>query len=101
MRTEIPLQVLINYDLNYSKVARLRDLSTEGAFVEMPPAEVPQGAQVETVFRYRAEGKTWERRVPANVVRVDRDGIALKFGAYDDDTYTELINLMFFYNRDG
>ena len=99
VRTEVPLQVLINYDFNYSKATRVRDLSTEGAFVEMPTTELPQGARVETVFRYRVKGTTREHRLPARIVRVDRDGVALKFGAYDDDTYTGLINLLFAYNH--
>jgi hypothetical protein len=99
VRTEIPIQVLINYDFNYSQVKEVRDLSTEGAFVTTSNREIPEGARVEAVLRYRAKGKTLEHRLPADVVRVDHDGVALKFGRYDDDTYTELVNLIYAYHQ--
>jgi hypothetical protein len=34
-------------------------------------------------------------RVPADVVRVDRDGVVLRFRRYDDRTYTALVNLLY------
>jgi hypothetical protein len=33
--------------------------------------------------------------VPADVVRVDRDGVALRFRRYDDRTYTALVNFLY------
>ena len=99
VRAEIPIQVLINYDFSYSEVKTVRDLSPDGAFVALSSREIPEGARVEAVLRYRAKGKMLEHRLPADVVRVDRDGVALKFGRYDDDTYTELVNLLYAYNQ--
>lgn len=99
VRSEIPIQILINYDSSYSQVKEVRDLSTGGAFVAISHREIPEGARVEAVLRYRAKGKNLEHRLPAEVVRVDHDGLALKFGPYDDDTYTELVNLIYAYHQ--
>lgn len=99
VRTEIPLQVFINYDSKRAVATKVRDLSTEGAFIEMSPTELPEGAQVETVLRYYMDDKPIEYRLPASVVRVTSDGIGLKFDSYDDETYTRLVNLLCAYGR--
>ena len=40
-RKRIPLNVLINHDLAYSKRWKIRDLSLSGALVEMEPEDIP------------------------------------------------------------
>ena len=36
-----------------------------------------------------------QHRVPADVIRTDRSGIALRFRHYDDRTYTALVKLLY------
>ena len=99
MRTELPLQVFIHYKSKRSAATKVRDLSTEGAFIEMAPKELPEGAHVETVLCYQLEDKPIEYRLPATVVRVTQEGVGLKFDSYDDETYTRLVNLLCAYGR--
>lgn len=99
VRTEVPLQVFIHYESKRTPATKVRDLSTEGAFIEMSPEELPEGAHVETVLCFQMEGKPVEYRLSARVVRVTDDGVGLKFDSYDDETYTRLVNLLCAYGH--
>lgn len=46
IRRRIPFNVLINYDLAYSKRWKICDLSLSGVLVETAQADLPLGAQV-------------------------------------------------------
>ena len=56
------------------------------------------GAAVEFVLHCHRKGPSWELRVPATVTRLEREGVALRFGRYDSVVYTELIDVI--YNTD-
>ncbi len=95
IRTAVPYQALINYGMSYSAVWRIHDISMSGAFVEMAMGSLGAGALVEFVIRFRRAGRPVEHRLPATAIRVQSNGVALKFGDYDDDVYTDLINLLY------
>jgi hypothetical protein len=95
VRRALHLQALINHGLSYSSPWHVRDLSLTGAFVEMVSSPLPVGSYVEMVLRYALHGATFEHRLPATVTRLEGAGMALTFGAYDDDTYTALANLLY------
>ncbi len=95
VRRPYGLEALVNHGMTYSTPWRVRDLSLTGAFVEMDPLQLPEGSDVEFVLRYRYQGKSFEHRMPATVTRVHPDGVGLTFGQYDDDTYTQLTNLLY------
>ncbi len=94
-RKQIPLEALVNYGLTYSVPWHIRDLSPTGAFVEMDPADFSEGAYVEFVLRFQYKGKPIEHRLPGKVTRIEPNGIPLRFGNYDDESYTDLINLLY------
>lgn len=50
IRKKIPLTILINYDLTYSKRWKIRDLSLGGALVEMDQNDLVPGAPIEAVL---------------------------------------------------
>lgn len=95
VRRPLNLEVLVNHGLSYSMPWHVRDLSLTGTFVEMDASNLPQGAYVEVVLRYRYKGQPKEHRIPATVTRSEARGMALTFGDYDDDTYTDLANLLY------
>ncbi len=95
IRSEVPYRALINYGMRYSGVSRIRDMSMSGAFVEMAVGDLGEGASVEFVIRFRYKGRPVEHRLPATAIRVQSNGVALKFGHYDDNAYTDLINLLY------
>lgn len=95
LRRHIPLEALINFGLTYSAAQHVRDLSTTGAFVELDATEFTEGTTVEFVLRYLYKGEPIELRLPATVTRATPGGAALRFGKYDDATYTNLVNLLY------
>jgi len=44
---------------------------------------------------YPGKGEAVELRLPAIVTRIQGDGLALTFGRYDDQAYTDLANLLY------
>lgn len=95
VRRSFGIEALVNQGMSYSTPWRVRDLSLTGAFLEMDAAQLPQGTYVEIVFRYRYQKQSFEHRIPGTVTRTAPDGIAVAFGRYDDQTYTDLANLLF------
>ena len=95
IRKKISLDVLINHDLAYSKRWKVRDLSMSGAWVEKTGAELTPGTPIEAVLSLRERNEFILYRLPAEVVRRDGNGVALRFNRYDDRAYTALVNLLY------
>ncbi|MGA9033340.1 MAG: PilZ domain-containing protein [Sulfuricaulis sp.] len=95
IRKAISLNIVINYDMAYSRRWKVRDLGLNGAKVEMRRDELLQGTPVEAVLVLTEHGEYGLHRMPAEVVRTDRNGVALRFRNYDDRAYTALVNLLY------
>jgi hypothetical protein len=95
IRKKISLNIVINSDLSYSKRWKVLDLSLGGARVKMRGGELLPGTPVEAVLAIRDHGDYGLHRLPAEVVRTDRDGVVLRFRNYDDKAYTALVNLLY------
>jgi len=95
IRKAISLNIVINYDMAYSKRWNVRDLVLNGAKVEMRRDELLPGTPVEAVLVLKEHGEYGLHRLPAEVVRTDRNGVALRFRNYDDRAYTALVNLLY------
>jgi hypothetical protein len=95
LRRHAPLTALINFGMHYSRRWPIRDLSTNGAFVEMPTIGIKPGMSIEFVLRFRAGNRAVEHRLPARVERIEPGGAALCFGQYDDQTYTDLVRMLY------
>ncbi len=95
IRKKIVFSIIINHDLAYSRHWKLRDLSLSGARLEAGRDSLATGTPVEAVLTLREQDEYVLHRVPGDVVRADRNGIALRFRHYDDRTYTALVNLLY------
>lgn len=95
IRKQISLNIVINYALTYSKRWKLRDLSLGGAMVEVRGGELLPGTPVEAVLTLKKHDGYGLHRLPAEVVRTDRNGVGLRFRDYDDQTYTALVNFLY------
>lgn len=95
IRKRISLNVLINHDLAYSKRWKIRDLSLSGALLEISNDEFLPGTPIEAVILMKEQEQSDLYRLPAEVVRMNREGLALRFGNYDNKTYTALVNLLY------
>lgn len=94
IRKKVSLNVLINHNLAYSKRWKVCDLSLSGAMLKAQDP-ISAGASVEVVFTLRGDDRYDQHRVPADVVRADRQGMALRFRNYDDLAYTALVKLLY------
>jgi len=95
IRKKLALDVLINYDLLYSRRWKVHDLSLNGALIQADRTDLPPGVSVEAVLRLKERGKYGLYRLPAEVVRVDGQGAALRFRHYDNRAYTALVDLLY------
>ena len=95
IRKDIALDVLINYDLLYSRRWKVHDLSLNGALIQTDMTDLPPGVSVEAVLQLKEQGKYGLYRLPADVVRADRQGVALRFRQYDNRAYTALVDLLY------
>ena len=97
-RRRLPLPAQIKVGSTQSAPADVHNISASGVFVHCRAA-LAIGAQVEFVLHCRAPIQPVELRIPATVVRVEPDGVALRFGRYSSVVYTELIEVI--YNKGG
>lgn len=95
IRKKIAFNIIINHDLAYSNSWKLCDLSLSGARLEAGRGGLSPGTPVEAVLTLREHDEYDLHRVPADVVRTDRGGVALRFRHYDDRTYTALVKLLY------
>lgn len=95
IRKKISLNIAVNRDLAYSERWKVRDLSLSGVRLEAARNGLSSGTPVEAVLTLKQHDEYGLHRVPADVVRADRDGVALRFRRYDDRTYTAPVNLLY------
>jgi hypothetical protein len=71
--------------------ARLRDLSTSGAFLEIAPEFVPLSF-VEVQFAIERRGRRLVESVPAHVVRVTPEGIGVEWNEFNPPAVARLLH---------
>ncbi len=76
------------------KKCRLRDISLDGAFIETENFTLAKSTHVEIVPKIRRGGKPTHCRLPAKVLRAERDGAAVVFGDLDEQTYNILLEIV-------
>ncbi|MHB8345712.1 MAG: PilZ domain-containing protein [Acidiferrobacterales bacterium] len=74
---------------------RRKNLSLNGAFVEMPGEYVTPQEDVEAILALADLGCPQRHHVAARVVRTGPGGVALMFRDYGNDTYTALARLLY------
>ena len=95
IRKASPCDIFIKSGTSYVLVRKVQDLSLDGVFVEIEPVGMVEGDRAEVMISFAYQGRQIERLIPAEVVRIHPDGIGLKFGRYSDQTYTDLVNLLY------
>ncbi len=73
---------------------RLRNIGLDDAFVVVTNFDVAVGADVDLVLRVRTGRRRGHCRLPATVVRVAEDGVAIKFHDLDDRSYHVLFDIV-------
>ncbi len=93
-RRPVCIDIIVNHQLDSAGLWKTRDLSLNGAFVEMPADGLPPQSEVEAVLALSDRGRLDQHHVVARVVRTTADGVALAFGDYSSRTYTVLSLLL-------
>lgn len=95
VRRRVQLDALIGYGRVQPALFRVRELSTSGAYITRNGTTLDVGTVVEFVLRYPRLSRQLELPLAATVVRVDHEGVALRFEPYHSGAYTELVNLLY------
>ena len=88
------VKVFVANDGSEIKKCRLRDISLDGAFIETNNFNLAKGTKLDLVLRILRKEKTTACPVPAEVVRVSKDGAALVFGRIDRRVYDILCDIV-------
>lgn len=91
----VDVEVMLTHEGLELTKCRLRDISSDGAFIENEHLTLAKGTKVDIVLRFRREGKLTHCRLSAKVVRVEADGAALMFGDLDEMAYTLLLEIVY------
>ncbi len=91
------VMVFVSHGSEITK-CRLRDISIAGAFIETANFALAKGTKLDLVLRVLRGEKTTARLLPAEVVRVEKDGVALTFGGLDQHTENILSNIVLAYS---
>lgn len=96
IRKSVGCTVQVRHGASFTLATKIDDLSLTGVFVEMDTRGVVVGDYLEVrVAAANRPQRSSELILPAEVVRVEKDGMALRFGAYPNRTYTDLVNLLY------
>ena len=95
IRRAIPCSMLVNFGTTYAIASNVLDISLTGTYLDLDAAGAQLGDAVEVVISFAYQDKQIEHRLPATIVRLKPKGVGLKFDAYDNQTYTDLVNLLY------
>ena len=87
--------MMVNTGPSFVLACKVCDISLAGAFVEMDPAGLVPGDIVDIVIDFDFGSHQTEHQMSAEISRVENQGVGLKFNAYGDRTYTDLVNLLY------
>ncbi len=93
-RKSVPIEVTLGQCLTCFGKWPIRNLSLDGAFLEGSLDGIAVGTLLDVAFRYAPKGAPIMRYVPARVVRVEAEGVAIRFGRYGQVVYTDLMALL-------
>lgn len=94
IRKRIPLDIFIHYAFLDSRLWRTRDIGLDSAFIKMRQPSLPLGAEVDAVLVLDFMNQVEHHHLPAQIIRITKDGVALRFGAYGQATYAALVRLL-------
>ncbi len=94
IRRNVSYDVLVNHDFMDPRRWRTRDLCMDSVFVTMRPEAKLPGTWVELVLLLDDTDETGHLCLPAEVIRVSKEGIVCKFRDYDHAARNKLRDLL-------
>lgn len=96
-RKTITRPAVLNHARLGPHVGWMTDVSLEGAFVRSDWHDLPTFTAVEVLVTLKGgeERKVREYRLPATVARATEDGIGVRFGKLNMESYSALLDLLY------
>lgn len=92
-RRPVALSAALNHR-EQSVICTLRDISLEGAFLDVEPDLLPCGSILELNFHLPRGAELDYVSVPATIQRTSEHGAAVRFGDVGRDAYFNLVDLI-------
>lgn len=93
-RIQLERDVVINASKSEPQFCAIRDISPEGVFVETGGRPLSRTAKVQIAISLPAGESQRLYHLPAKVMRVTDDGMALQFDELGVDSYGAILGLM-------
>ena len=93
-RRAIALDICVNNQFLNPRRWRTRDISSDSAFINMQQDEMLPGAQVEVILALANTPGAECIRLSAEIVRVAKDGVALRFQGCDSRVGEKLAHML-------
>lgn len=91
---EVDVKAMITHHRLGLTKCRLRYISLDDAFVEVRNFDIVVGADVDLVLKVRTGQGRGHCRLPANILRVEEDGVAISFHDLDNRSYHVLFDIV-------
>ncbi len=93
-RLPVALEVALYYNSLMLLDCRTRDISLEGVYVDTGGQALPQNAAVDLALSLQIGEEMRYHRLPAEVMRIDDEGIGLMFRYPDYSSFNALVSLL-------
>lgn len=94
-RISLERDVMLSGGYMSPQFSQTRDISAEGAFVELGENNLVYGTKVEMALSIQDEKGNSVYKIPAKVMRVTDSGVGLKFDGLDVDAYSVVLGLLY------
>ena len=95
LRRDVDVKAMITHHRLGLTKCLLRNMSLDGAFVEVNGFDIAVGTDVDLVLKVRSGQKRNHCRLSANIVRVEKGGVAIKFHDLDNRSYQVLFDIVY------
>jgi len=95
IRKSMPCNIIVKLGSAYVIARKIHDISLVGAFVEMDTTGLAVGDPVEVVIGVSYNQRQIEHQISAEIVRIDTEGVGIRFSTYGNRTYTDLVNFLY------
>lgn len=94
-RVSLERDVMLSGGFMSPQFSQTRDISAEGAFVELGENSLVYGAKIEMALSIQNDKGNSVYKIPARVMRVTEGGVGLKFEGLDVDAYSVVLGLLY------
>lgn len=95
IRKPMPGNILVKAGSAFVIASKIHDISMAGAFVDMDTTDLAVGDLVEVIIGVSYNQRQIDHQLSAEIVRIETEGVGIRFRTYDNRTYTDLVNFLY------